>query len=90
MPTIIDMIRKKRLQWFGHMNRLPSTSFVHMSYKEDFDGTRPKGRPPKRWSDQIREDTGLPLLTAERYCQDRERWKKVSVESVAKLHGVCS
>ena len=30
-------------------------------------GQRKRGRPLKRWSDQIRNDTGLPLLTAQQY-----------------------
>ena len=34
---------------------------------------RGKGRPPKCWTGLIKEDTGLPLLTAEKYAKDRRR-----------------
>ena len=37
---------------------------VYTSYKQDFVNTRPRGRPPKIWTDKIRRDTGLHLLTA--------------------------
>ena len=30
--TIVDIIRKRRLQWFGHLNRLPESSLVKKIY----------------------------------------------------------
>lgn len=33
--------------------------------KNDFTSKTPKGPPPKRWSDLVRKETVLPLLTAE-------------------------
>ena len=61
--TFIDHIKTRRLSWFGHVVRRPEDSYVYKAYKDDFTQARPRGRPPKRWSAQIREDTGLPLLT---------------------------
>ena len=87
--TIIDIIRKKRLQWFGHVMRLPESSYVRKAYKDDFNKKRTKGRPPKRWTDQIKNDVGIPLLTAEKYSLDRERWRCSINKNVARLSGVC-
>ena len=87
--TIIDIIRKKRIKWFGHIIRQPNTSYVKKVYKEEFNGKRPKGRPPKRWSDQIRLDADVPLLTAERASKDRKNWRKTIARNVARLSGVC-
>ncbi len=72
--TITDLIRTRRLKWFGHVCRKPSTSFVYQSYKQDFPQPRPRGRPPKRWTDHIRKDTKLPILTAEGNAKDRSKW----------------
>ena len=72
--SITDMIRTKRLKWFGHVCRKPTTSLVYQSYKQDFPQPRPRGRPPKRWSDHIKKDTKLPLLTAERNAKNRSKW----------------
>ena len=69
--TIVEVIKIKRLKWFGHVCRKPNTSLVYQSFKQDFPNKRPRGRPPKRWSDHIRDDTRLPLLTAERNTRDR-------------------
>ena len=83
------MIGKKRVHWFGHVVRLPECSFVNIVYKHDFDGKRPKGRPPKHWSDQLRSDTGVPLLTAKRTCQDRKKSRKCVMKNVARLSRLC-
>ena len=83
--TIIDIIRKRRLKWFGHLNRFPDSSYVKKVYRDDFKNKRPRGRPPKRWSDQIRFDTNLPLLTAERLAKDGTRWNQSPSEEPIKL-----
>ena len=73
---IENIIKKRRLTWFGHVSRLPNDSLAKRLLKEEFAGRRKRGRPEKRWQDTIREDTGLPIATAERYAQDRTRWRQ--------------
>ena len=73
---IEDQIKKRRLSWFGHVARLPPDSLSKRCLKQDFETKRKRGRPAKRWQDLIREDTGLPLGTAERYAQNKELWRK--------------
>ena len=68
--TIEDIVLKRRLRWFGHVVR--NTSTIHSSYKLDFKKKRPRGRPPKRWSDGIREQCGEPLLNIERRAKRRD------------------
>jgi hypothetical protein len=87
--TITDIIQEKRLRWFGHVIRRPSTGYVHSCYKKDFPNKRPRGRPPKRWKDQIREDTGLPILTAERNALQRKNWRgEVNAERARTRRGL--
>ena len=62
--------------------------FTKAIYKKDFDVKRPRGRPPKRWCDQIKQDTNLPLLTSEKSYQDEEKWRQIIKENVARLSGV--
>ena len=88
---IENVIRKRRLTWFGHICRLTNESLVKRMMKEDFLTKRRRGRPPKRWQDLIKADTGLPLATAERYAQDRKLWNKnVNTKWAKPLHGVCN
>ena len=68
----------------GHVARIdPNLNYVHKAYKRDFKKKRPPGRPPKRWSYLIREDTGSPLLTAERHARD------IFVEVYSKFCKMC-
>lgn len=64
--SIIDVVREKRNRWFEHVVRRPQDEYVSVAYREDFQNRRPRGRPPRRWKDQVREDRGLPLPTVER------------------------
>ena len=68
--TIEDIVLKRRLRWFGHVVR--NTSTLNSSYKLDLKKKRPRGRPPKRWSDGIREQCGEPLLNIERRAKRRD------------------
>ena len=76
--TIVDIIRTKRLKWFGHVVRRDEESYVIRAYQEDFARSRPTGRPSKRWSNHISEDLGIPLATASRAAQKRKEWGKCS------------
>ena len=51
----------------GHVCRMQRDSIFRQAYKQDFKGQWNTGRPLKRWSDQIRNDTRLPLLAAEQH-----------------------
>ena len=75
--SILDVIKKKRLLWFGNVVRKREGSYVYRAYKQEFNGNQPRGRPSKRWSDQIRDDLKVPLLTTERNARDRDRWKRI-------------
>ncbi|KAI8515664.1 hypothetical protein Bbelb_064770 [Branchiostoma belcheri] len=69
--TITDRIRTRRLRWFGHVMRRPTNTLVYKAYHQDFQNPRPRGRPPKRWKDQIQSDTGITLSVAEAIALDR-------------------
>ena len=59
--------------------------------KEDFNKRRNRGRPKKRWIDLIKEDTGLPVATAEKYTKDRKKWRNnVNNKWAKSLSGVCN
>ena len=73
VETIEEVIVKRQLRWFSHVAR--SLDITNASYKLNFTNLRPRGRPLKRWSDGIRYNSGVPLLTLERG-QQTERPKK--------------
>ena len=51
--------------WPRH--KTPPESYVAKAYREYFSNPIPPGRPPKKLIAQVREDTGLPIATAEHW-----------------------
>ena len=48
---------------------------MKQSLKGDSEKKRGRGRPPKRWTDIIKEDTSLPVSTSEKYEKNPIKWK---------------
>jgi len=48
----------------------------------NFDGKRPRGRPKKRWADQVREDMRNIGATGQDVF-DRVRWRRLCMENIA-------
>ena len=67
--TIEEVIVKRQLRVFCHATR--SRDIINASYKLNFTNPRPRGCPLQRWSDGIRENSGVLLLTLERMEADR-------------------
>ena len=74
---IVNIIKRCRLTWFGHVVRRDENSFVKRSYKEVFVGKRNRGRPKKSWSSQVRQDVNIPLLTSECNAKDKVKWREI-------------
>ena len=80
-PQLSNVIRKRRLQWFGHVQRMDKTRLPLKLYRwTPTHGRRKPGRPRATWKDAIRRDmdTILPGWTveeAEVAARDRRIWK---------------
>ena len=85
--SIGQKITSRRMKWFGHVIRMPEHRLPHKAYNNDFNTARPPGRPPLRWKDQLRSDTGLSLETIENQAKDRGGWRSITRRS-AKGHTV--
>jgi len=54
--NIVRHIKSKRLNWVGHVEKMPDERVVKSIYKLKPHATRPKGRPRLRWDDDVRDD----------------------------------
>jgi len=75
---IVQVLRTRRLTYFGHVNRMQSERYPRVLLHGYTHGHRPKGRPKKKWIDSIREDCSamdISLHEASRLTSDRTSWR---------------
>jgi hypothetical protein len=86
-PSIIRIIKSRRMRWAGHVTRMGEKRNVYMLLVGKPEGKRPLGRPRCRWIDNIKVDLleiGLNVVDWIGLAQDRYRWRAV-VSSVMNL-----
>src|SRR6218665_2209584 len=54
--TVVQKIKKRRLQWFGHVERMEEKRLPNAALHEHVEGKRSRGRQRKTWMDNVRED----------------------------------
>jgi len=75
---IIDILQIRRLTHFGHVIRMAPCRYLHISLHGYIHGQRPRGRPRKKWMDNIREDCAemdMSLIQASRLAWYRAQWR---------------
>jgi hypothetical protein len=54
--NLVTTIRKSKLKWLGHVHRMSSQRGPKMALEGNPGGGRRKGRPRKRWLDDVQND----------------------------------
>jgi len=73
-----NIIRKKRLNWMGHVARMNSDRRANQVMNWTPEGKRGRGRPRKNWMGTVREDLKCLEMTVEdavRMSMDRGEWR---------------
>jgi hypothetical protein len=86
-PSIIRIIKPRRMRWAGHMARMGEKRNVYRLLVGKPEGKRPLGRPRRRWIDNIKMDhleTGVNVVDWIGLAQDMYRWRTL-VNSVMNL-----
>jgi hypothetical protein len=87
LPSIIRIIKSRRMRWAGHIAQMGETRNVYRLLVGKPEGKRPLGRPRRRWIDNIQMDLleiGLNVVDWIGLVQDRYRWRAL-VNSVMNL-----
>jgi hypothetical protein len=74
VEDVVDVMKRGRLLWFGHVERKPREDWVKMCRDLVVVGAQGKGRGKKTWQECVNEDmkqTGLKRCDA----QDRTIWR---------------
>jgi len=77
--TVIDKIRKRRLTWFGHVARMDDRRLPSAALHGNVEEVRSRGRQPKIWMDNIREDLmakNMDMRSATDNIRDRANWRR--------------
>jgi hypothetical protein len=85
--NIIGLIKKQRLNWLGHVERMTGEyNIVQKNKRWKPMSKRPTGRPKIRWEDGVLGDVrSMNVLNWKDVAQNRDRWKKV-VERASTAH----
>ena len=70
--SVLDLMRRRRLQWFGHVCRREEDDDIRRVHEMRVEGKRNRGRPKHRWKDTIKKDLQSCSLSEED-AQDRIR-----------------
>jgi hypothetical protein len=86
-PSIIIIIKARRMRWAGHVARMGEKMKAYRLLQGKSEGRRPLGRPRRRWLVNIRMDlveVGWGVVDWIGLVQDRDRWRAL-VNSVLNL-----
>ena len=72
---IATVMRRRRLEWFGHVKRRDETENIRAVVEMKMEGKRHRGRPKLRWKDTIRRDMKVWSIREE-WDTARTKWKK--------------
>ena len=73
VKPVETFLENKKLKWFGHRLRREPNHICAKSLRLEVSGRRSRGRPRKRWRDNIQGDMKKYRLT-EDMAQDRKYW----------------
>ena len=77
MGEISKKVQESRLKWYGHVSRREDEYVGKRVLGMEVPGKRRRGRPKRRWMDNIRNDLSERGLSEED-AQDRSRWRRLT------------
>ena len=75
-PSVINVVKRNRLRYAGHMIRRPEDLPQKAIFIAKPQGTRRQGRPRSRWADGVSSDSrAIGALDWTNRARDREQWR---------------
>jgi len=76
IDDIILVLEQNRLRWYGHVLRKEDTDCVKKCTEYEVEGSRPRGRPKRMWTEVVQKDCQACKLNKEG-AVDHGRWKRL-------------
>jgi hypothetical protein len=83
--NMVIWIKGQRISWLGHLKRMEKDRMTKKIFTQELEGTRRRGRPRKRWKEEVERD--LQVLGVRRWRElvaDSKKWK--DIDRQAKVH----
>ena len=74
--TIMDIIKTRKLKLFGHIARMNDDRLLKLVTFGSIEGKRPRGRPPRRWIDDITDWCQANIYGTLQLAMNRDRWRE--------------
>ena len=74
VESISEVMRRGRMRWFGHVERMRADSCVKRCFHMNKNGRRVRGRPRKTWDVSLRDHLRVKGRTRG-LARDRAVWK---------------
>ena len=76
---IVRFVKSKRMAWLGHVMRMEGKRVPKRVLERKPTGRRNRGRPRKRWIEDIDEDIQIMGIRGWRkLCKERAEWKRIT------------
>ncbi|XP_047480159.1 uncharacterized protein LOC125032818 [Penaeus chinensis] len=75
VSDINEKVKKIRMRWYGHVKKREGGHLAKVAMESIAPGRRPRGRPKKRWRDNVREDMS-PFGVRPEEALERETWRR--------------
>ena len=76
---IVRFVKSKRMAWLGHVMRMEGKRIPKRVLEWKPTGRRKRGRPRKRWIEDIEEDMQIMGIDGWRkLCKEMAEWKKIT------------
>ena len=79
--VVVQKIKKRRLQWFGHVERMEEKRPPNAALHGHVEGKRSRGRQRQTWMDNVREDLkekNIDLTRIGETTRSREVWRNIA------------
>jgi len=75
--NIVKWIKGQRLSWLGHLERMKGDRMPKKIFTQELEGTRRRGRPRRRWKEEVERDQVLGVRRWRELVADRKKWKDI-------------
>jgi len=82
--NIVRWIKGQGIEWLGHLERMKEDRMPKKIFTQELEGTRHRGRPRKRWIEEVEGD--LQVMGVKRWrtmAINRKKWKDIVQQAKA-------